>query len=187
MSDTIALVLGTVRHNRLGIRAAQFILTKVREAGYDPILIDPMEEKLPLLDKKYEDYEEGQAPDKLEKLHSIFENATGILLIAAEYNYSPSPAMLNTLDHFWDEFKRKPFGVVSYSYGPYGGARSAEHLRSTVGGLGGVMVPGCMPIPQLHKKIDKEGNAIEEKMHTFADRFLKEFFWYVETLKAGRA
>src|SRR5262249_8626053 len=52
----IVAVYGSVRADRQGIRAARFIVNECRARGHEVTLVDPIEYRLPLLDKMYKEY-----------------------------------------------------------------------------------------------------------------------------------
>jgi len=56
MGFNIAVIYGSVRTSRQGIKGARFLVKKLEERGHNVTLIDPMEYKLPLLDKMYKEY-----------------------------------------------------------------------------------------------------------------------------------
>lgn len=56
MSLKIVIFYGSVRSERQGIKAARFIVKKCQERAHDVALIDPLEYRLPLLDKMYKAY-----------------------------------------------------------------------------------------------------------------------------------
>ncbi|HEX2020981.1 MAG TPA: NADPH-dependent FMN reductase, partial [Aurantimonas sp.] len=72
MSLLVPVILGTVRSERQGIKAVRFIMAKLRERGHEPVLVDPLELDLPLLDKMYKEYPRGEAPEKLERLADLY-------------------------------------------------------------------------------------------------------------------
>src|SRR5665213_2911244 len=55
MADSllVPVVYGSVRSERQGIKAARFLVTALRERGCTPVLVDPLEQRLPLLDRMY--------------------------------------------------------------------------------------------------------------------------------------
>lgn len=181
----IAVLYGSVRHHRQGIRAARFIEKLAAARGWEVDFIDAKAENLPLLDEMYKEME--NPPEGLQRLHQRLEAAEGYLVVTGEYNHSFPPALKNLLDHFQQEYLFKPAGIVSYSAGIFGGVRSAVQLRITLGELGMVTISSMLPILSVHKSIDEEGNAQDEKYEKFAARFLDEFAWYVEALSRQRA
>jgi hypothetical protein len=58
----IAVIYGSVRKARQGIKAARFVINKVGQRGHEATLIDALEYPLPLLDKMYKEFEDGAAP-----------------------------------------------------------------------------------------------------------------------------
>ena len=59
MSLRLIAVYGSVRSDRQGIRAARFIVNECRARGHEVTLIDPLEYRLPLLDKMYKEHPTG--------------------------------------------------------------------------------------------------------------------------------
>ena len=100
MPFNICIFYGSVRSSRQGIRAARYIRTELNKRGHDTTLIDPMETSLPLLDKMYKEYPEGEAPANMEKIAAALREADGILIVTAEYNHSLPPALKNLLDQY---------------------------------------------------------------------------------------
>ena len=59
MDLKVAVIYGSVRTDRQGIKAAKYLHAKLLERGYQVDFIDPLEYKLPFLDKMYKEYEPG--------------------------------------------------------------------------------------------------------------------------------
>ncbi len=83
MSLLVPVLLGSVRTERQGIKAARYILAQLRARGHEPVLVDPMEKKLPLLDRMYKEYTKGTAPPVLEALASLYRRADGFMIVSA--------------------------------------------------------------------------------------------------------
>lgn len=186
MTLKVVLVYGSVRENRQGIKAARFMKKKIEDRGYEVDFIDPKEWDLPLLEKMYKSYEEGQAPDKLQKLQKIMDNADGYVLVSAEYNHGPPAALKNLLDHFLEEYYTKASALVTYSAGSFGGVRAAVEWRAILSEMGMPSIPSVLPISKVQDAFDEEGNPKDEKYHERAEKFLNEFEWYVTALKQKR-
>src|SRR5689334_16657505 len=97
---TVPVLLGSVRRDRQGIRAARLVVNALADRGHEPVLVDPLELQLPLLDRMYKEYESGRAPAPLERLAALYRRADGFLIVSAEYNHGMPPALKNLLDHF---------------------------------------------------------------------------------------
>ena len=186
MSLVMPVILGSVRSDRNGIRAGRFLVAKLEARGYEAPLVDPLELKLPLLDRMYKEYPKGEAPAPLEHLASLLRRADAYVVVSGEYNHSIPPALSNTLDHFLEEYFWRPSGICCYSAGQFGGVRAAMQLRAMLAELGTPSIPSLLPIPRIHKALDEAGTPSEEWLGKAADKFLGELTWYAEALKAQR-
>lgn len=180
------MIYGSVRHHRKGIRAARFMANECRKRGFDTTLVDPVELDLPLLDKMYKEYDEEVAPENIEKLATILRDADGFIIVSAEYNHSIPPALSNLLDHYLEEYFFKPSAIVSYSKGSFGGVRAAMQLRAMLAEMGMSSIPSLLAIPKIHEAFDEDGSPNDKVYFQRAKRFLDEFEWYAEALKAKR-
>lgn len=170
----------------MGGRAATMIMRELQRRGHDVHLVDPAVLQLPLLDRMYKEYPGGEAPETLEGLAQIYRSVDGFLVVSAEYNHGIPPALKNLLDHFLEEYFWRPSGIVCYSAGSFGGVRAAMQLRMTLAELGMPSIPSLLPIPRIAEAIDEDGVAAQPVMARSMERFLDEFFWYVEALGAQR-
>ncbi len=183
---TIPVLLGSVRSDRKGIRAARFIIDTLTARGHEPVLVDPLVLQLPLLDRMYKEYPKGEAPQVLEHLAALYRRADGFLVVSAEYNNSIPPALSNLLDHFLEEYFWRPSGIVCYSAGQFGGVRAAMQLRMALAELGMPSVPSLLPIPRIQQAIDETGKPMAEWIGPSTGRFLAEFEWYAQALRHQR-
>ena len=187
MPLTIPVLLGSVRTERQGIRAARFMMALLSGRGHAPVLVDPLEKPLPMLDRMYKEFPKGAAPQVMEELAALYRRADGFVIVTAEYNQSVPPALKNLLDHFLEEYFWRPSAIVSYSAGRYGGVRAAVTLRTVLAEMGMSSVPSVLSIPSIHAALTEEGVATEGWIDKAAARQLDEFDWYAEALAARRA
>ena len=186
MSLTVPVILGSVRADRQGLRAARFLVGQLEARGHAAPLVDPAELKLPLLDRMYKEYPKGEAPEPLERLAALYRRADAFLVVSAEYNHSVPPALSNTLDHFLEEYFWRPSAICCYSAGPYGGVRAAMQLRAMLAELGMPSIPSLLPIPRVGKALSEQGEPAEDWLTRAASRFLDELTWYAEALRDKR-
>jgi NAD(P)H-dependent FMN reductase len=186
MGLLIPVLLGSVRTDRQGIKAARFIIAQLQARGHDPVLVDPVEKPLPLLDRMYKEHPAGRAPAVLEELAALYRRADGFMIVTAEYNQSVPPALKNLLDHFLEEYFWRPSAILSYSAGRFGGVRAAVALRTILGELGMPSIPSILAIPSIGTTLSADGAATEKWIEKSASRFLAEFAWYAEALAARR-
>lgn len=187
MPLVMPVLLGSVRSERQGLRAARFLVAALEARGIAAPLVDPAELKLPLLDRMYKEYPAGEAPAALEELAVLYRRSDAFVVVSAEYNHSIPPALSNLLDHFLEEYSWRPSAICCYSAGQYGGVRAAMQLRAMLGELGMPSIPSLLPIPRIGKALDPEGQAADAWLPKAAGRFLDELVWYAEALAAKRA
>ena len=183
---SIAVLLGSVRRDRMGDRAARLVVDELERRGHEVHLVDPLELQLPLLDRMYKEHPAGEAPENLERLAQLYRSADGFLVVSGEYNHGIPPALKNLLDHFLEEYFWRPSGIVCYSAGGFGGVRAAMQLRMTLAELGMPSVPSLLPIPRIAETITEDGVAAEITVRSM-NRFLDEFLWYAGALAEARA
>jgi NAD(P)H-dependent FMN reductase len=183
----IPILLGSVRSDRIGIRAARFIEAALKQRGHATTLVDPMVLQLPLLDRMYKEHPKGEAPAPLEDLATLYRAADGFMIVSGEYNNGIPPALKNLLDYFLEEYFWRPSAILCYSAGRFGGVRAAMQLRMTLAELGMPSIPSIFAIGQLQKVIDTDGTPLQPDALRGAGRFLDEFAWYARAMATERA
>lgn len=187
MSLAFTVLYGSVRSARQGIKYARFLTAQLAARGHTVTLIDPLEYRLPLVDRRYREYAQGTAPEPLPKLADILRTADGFLFVTGEYNFGIPPALKNLLDHFVEEWYWRPAAIACYSAGAFGGVRAAMQLRITLGALGMASIPSIQPMPHVHDQFDEDGTSRDAAHERRVVRFLEEFEWYAKALKTARA
>jgi len=182
----LLIIYGSVRRDRQGIKAAKFIVEACRGRGHRTTLVDPAEDRLPLLDRMYKEYPAGEAPETLERLARQIRQADAFIIVSGEYNHSIPPALTNLLDHFLEEYFWRPSAIVCYSAGGFGGVRAAMQLRAMLCELGTPSIPSLLPVPRVQDAFDDDGRPHDEGYHARAARFLDELEWYANAMKAAR-
>ena len=162
------------------------MFAELQRRGCEPVLIDPLEYRLPLLDRMYKEYERGTAPPQLEELAQLYRRADGFAIVSGEYNNSIPPALKNLLDHFLEEYFWRPSAIVCYSGGRFGGVRAAMQLRAALSEMGMPSIPSLLPIPTVQTAFSLEGVPADEKFVERNDDFFREFVWYMKALRAAR-
>ena len=182
-----AVIYGSARRGRQGIKAARFIVRKLEERDHVVTLVDSLEHPLPLLDLMYKEYEKGTAPKAMQTVGEVLNTADGFIIVSAEYNHSIPAALKNLLDHFQSEYLYKPSAIVTYSAGPFGGVRSLINLRAILAELGTPSIPSAFPVSQIQNAFDDDGNPLDQAYHERIVKFLDEYEWYANALKHARS
>jgi len=180
------VMVGSVRSDRQGIKAARFVEHGLAGRGHEVSLVDPCELRLPLLDRMYKEYPKGQAPDVLERLAALYRSADGFVVVSGEYNHSIPPALSNLIDHFLEEYFFRPSAIVCYSAGQFGGVRAAMQLRALLAEVGMSSIPSILPIPSIGRAFDEAGHAVDAGFGRRFERFAKEFEWHAAALREAR-
>jgi len=185
MKQTISVFFGSIRPERAGENVAKWIVRTLEHSGYDVHLIDPVkhQELQTLIVPNH--YNPKPSEDMI-KVHQWLQESDGFILVTPEYNHSFSGAIKNALDNFMPEYEKKPFGIVSYSTGPFGGIRANEALRIVVSELKGVSTPIPFMIPTVQDVFNDEGIPKDPQYDSRLKTFLEDFGWYVHTLKEAR-
>lgn len=187
MSLNIAIIYGSVRENRQGIKFAKHLTKECIKRNYETTLIDPMEYNLGLMDKMLKSYKDEEPPKVLVKLSEILKEADGFIVVSGEYNHSIPPVLSNLMDYFQTEYFFKAAAITTYSAGVFGGVRAAMQLRAFLSELGMVTISSTLPVGKVQSVFDDDGNLLDEKYEKRINKFLDEFEWYVNALKNARA
>ena len=162
-------------------------MRELERRGCEPVLVDPLELRLPLLDKMYKEYPPGGAPAQLQMLAELYRSADGFAIVSGEYNHGIPPALKNLLDHFLEQYFWRPSGIICYSSGQFGGVRAAMQLRMTLGELGMPSIPSLLPIPKIAKALYDDGEPMNPAFCEWNAAFFDEFLWYMEALHVQRS
>jgi len=186
MGLKVAVLVGSVRSDRQGIKAARFVDRALVARGHHATIVDPIEVNLPLLDRMYKEYEKGKVPAVLERLATLYRGADAFVVVSGEYNHSIPPALSNLLDHFLEEYFFRPSAIVCYSAGAFGGVRAAMQLRAMLAELGMPSIPSLFPIPKIGQVFDDNAQALDPAVERRFARFAAELEWYAGALRDAR-
>jgi NAD(P)H-dependent FMN reductase len=181
-----AVIYGSARRGRQGIKAARFVARKLEERSHVVAVVDSLEYQLPFLDLMYKEYEAEKAPKPMRAVGEILEKADGFVIVSAEYNHSVPAALKNLLDHFQSEYFYKPSAIVTYSAGSFGGVRALINLRAILAELGTPSIPSAFPVSQIGDAFDDDGYPLDKAYDERIIKFLDEFEWYASALKNAR-
>lgn len=151
------------------------------------MLVDPLEKRLPLLDRMYKEFPPDEAPPVMRELADLYVRADGFCIVSGEYNHGIPPALKNILDHFLEEYAWRPASIVCYSGGQFGGVRAAMQLRMSLAEMGMVTIPSLFPLPHVGEAFAEDGTPANPRTTASASRFIEELIWYMRALKHQRA
>jgi NAD(P)H-dependent FMN reductase len=187
MSLHTAILYGSVREARAGIRVVRYLTAALRRRGHTTAVIDAAEQRLPLLDRMYKEYVHDSAPAVLEALAELYRRMDAFVIVSGEYNHGIPPALKNLLDHFLEEYFFRPSAIVCYSAGQFGGVRAAMQLRITLAELGMSSIPSLLAIPRVQDAFTPAGDPTDPAFERHSERFFRELEWYAHALQQARA
>jgi NAD(P)H-dependent FMN reductase len=188
----VPVLLGSVRSERLGDRAAKWAMAQLKKRGHEAVLVDAAALDLPILDKMWKEIKQNTPAkyaalrEKLAPVAELYARADGFCIVSAEYNHSIPPGMSNLIDHFLEEYFFRPSAIVCYSNRVFGGVRGAMQLRAMLAEVGMPSIPSIQPIPSVGDALSKDGVALTEALAEKTGRFWDEFDWYMRAFKAER-
>ena len=185
-------MLGSVRSERMGERAAKWAMAQLKARGHEAVLVDAAELKLPLLDKMWKEIKQDPPAEyaalhaKLAPLAELYARTDGFCVVSAEYNHSIPPGLSNLIDYFLEEYFFRPSAIVCYSNGQFGGVRAAMQLRAMLAETGMPSIPSLQPIPLIGQSLSEDGIALTQQLAEKSTTFFDEFDWYMRAMKAER-
>lgn len=181
----IPIILGSIRRNRESLKAAKFVLKTM--SAFPLIqteLLDLKEMNIPMMEERLRVRDDP--PASIKELSMRMTRADSIVIVTPEYNSGYPGVLKNALDYLKEEYKRKPFGIITVSSAWSGGMLCLASLRQVVLHLGGVPIPATLPIPQVQDTFDNEGNPRDSKWHKRAKDYFEELLWFTEALSAQK-
>ncbi|HML27895.1 MAG TPA: NAD(P)H-dependent oxidoreductase [Hyphomicrobium sp.] len=189
MSDKILVFYGSYRSDRMGIRLADFVVSRLKQRGADVEFIDAKAVNLPMLDRMYKEHKPGTAPAALEDLAQKIKAADAFVFVVGEYNWGIQPGLKNLTDHFLEEWFWRPAAIASYSAGRMAGARSATAWHGTLSEMGMIVISSTLSVGPIGQTLGPDGEplgdagkALEKSFPRFAD----DLAWWTEAGKAQR-
>ncbi len=189
MTDRILVFYGSYRRDRMGIRLADYCVRKLAERGAEVELIDAQAVGLPMLDRMYKEYPEGEAPDALKSLAGKIRAADAFVFVVGEYNWSVQPGLKNLTDHFLEEWFWRPAAIASYSAGRTGGVRAALAWRDILGEMGMAVISSTIAVGKIGDALDAQGqpqggggDALDRQF----PRFAADLAWWADAARGQR-
>ncbi len=124
----LAIVIGSIRPNRFGGHAAQWIEEIARRrTDFEVELIDLKDYPMPLFAEEASPLYAPSKNEVAQRWQKKVGEFDAFIFTAAEYNRGPTAVLKNAFDSALNEWKNKPVSFVGY--GGVGGARAIEQLR----------------------------------------------------------
>jgi NAD(P)H-dependent FMN reductase len=152
MSLHIALLYGSVREARAGIRIVRFLEAACGGAGARQKSSTPPNCTCRCSTACTRNISGAALRPSFEALAGLYRKVDAFAIVSGEYNHGIPPGLKNLLDHFLKEYFFRPSAIVCYSAGQFGGVRAAMQLRMMLAELGMSSTPRCCRFPESRKR-----------------------------------
>ena len=167
---TILAFAGSTRSDSYNKKLARIAAEAARAAGADVTVVDLRDLPMPIFDQDLE-AAEGLPPNAV-KFRELLLAHQGLLISSPEYNSSITAVLKNAID--WASrptpsqpalvcFNDKVAALVSASPGNLGGLRGLVHLRSILGNIGVVVLPGQFALARAGEAFNPDGSLKNPK------------------------
>lgn len=180
------IVVASTRPGRVGPSVAAWFQRVARdEASFDVHLVDLAEFGLPVYDEPRHPRLQQYEHEHTRAWAASVAAADAFVLVTPEYNFGPTPALLNALDYVYNEWCYKPAAFVSYG-GISGGIRAVQMTKQTLTTLKMVPIMEAVTIPFVSEHV-KDGRFEAKEVHAkSAEAMLKELHRWAEALRPMR-
>jgi NAD(P)H-dependent FMN reductase len=174
---TLAIIIASTRAGRAGGPVADWFFGRARGHGkFEVDLIDLKQVNLPLLDEPHHPRLQQYEHEHTKRWSDRIQRTDAFVFVTPEYNYGPSPALLNALDYLYKEWNYKAAGFVSYG-GISGGLRAVQITKQVVSTLKMVPLVEAVAVPFFARRIEndafKSDDALDKSAATMLDELAR--------------
>ena len=129
MALKLHTIIASTRPGRVGLHVGKwFHEYALKHGGFDATLVDLADFDLPVYDEPHHPRLQKYEREHTKRWAESVRSADAFVFVTPEYNYSPSPSLVNALDYVYLEWNYKPAGFVSYG-GVSGGLRAVQVVK----------------------------------------------------------
>lgn len=187
----LMVLTASTRPGRVGPAvAAWFNDAARRHASFDVAPADLAEFNLPVFDEPNHPAQRKYEHEHTRRWSTAVGAADAFALVVPEYNFGPTPALVNALNYLYHEWCYKPVGFVSYG-GVSGGMRGVQVAKGLCTTLKMMPMYEAVPIPNVNALLKDEGGrkvfTPNEHHEKGAAALLTELLKWATALKTIRA
>ncbi|MBD3649693.1 MAG: NAD(P)H-dependent oxidoreductase [Pseudomonadales bacterium] len=177
---------GSTRKESFNRKLLDAAIRAARDQGADVTSVSLDDFPMPIYNGDLE--AESGLPEGARRLKELMQQHTGIIIGCPEYNGFMTPLLMNTID--WcsrsddagadlSPFRDKPVLITSASPCPFGGSRSATHLRTMLAGMGCIVLPYTISLSNAGNAFSDAGSVKDDKFQSRIDRSVSGFLRFV--------
>ena len=150
------VIVASTRPGRVGVHVARWFHEVAQtHTAFETEWVDLADLALPMYDEpkhpRLRDYQHAHT----RRWSGIVDAADAFVFVTPEYNFSPTPALINAIDYVFHEWAYKPIGFVSYG-GVSGGLRAVQATKLIVSALKAVPISEAVVVPFVGQHV-KDG------------------------------
>ena len=181
---------GSLRRDSYNKKLIKIAAEGARKAGAEVTLLDLRDLDLPLYDGDLED-DKGLPPGG-RRLKDLMLASDGFLISSPEYNSSISGALKNAID--WASrpcegekplecFEGKVAALMATSPGALGGMRGLVTVRSILGNIGVIVLPGQVAVSKAGEAFAADGSLNDAKRQASIEKLGADLTVFLKKLK----
>lgn len=175
----IAIISASVRTGRASHRVALFFRNFILGGGHASAdIIDLMEYNFPVFEERLTFQVSPDA--KVKEFAERIKAADAVIIVTPEYNGGYPASLKNVTDLLYEEWYRKPVGIVTVSNGPFGGSQVVTSLLFTLWKIKAWVVPVMFPVPKVEESYNEAGEPKDQSVIRRAEGYVKEILWCIE-------
>lgn len=187
MSLNLNVIIASTRPGRVGAAVATWFHGHAKAHGaFDAHLVDLADFNLPVYDEPRHPRLRQYEHEHTRRWSASVEAADAYVFVVPEYNFGPTPALLNALNYVYLEWNDKPAGFVSYG-GISGALRSVQMTKLTLTTLKMMPLMEAVTIPMVTGQLSDGAFTPNELQEKSADALLAELQRWGTALKGMRA
>jgi NAD(P)H-dependent FMN reductase len=181
------VITSSTRPGRVGPSVARWFHGFAVEHGkFEATLVDLADFDLPVYDEPKHPVLQQYEHEHTKRWSASVAAADAFVFVTPEYNFGPTPALLNALDYVYKEWNYKPAGFVSYG-GVSGGIRAVQITKQSLTTLKMVPIVEAVVIQMVPQHLDENKVFKPKDVHTSsATAVLDELLRWAEALKPLR-
>ncbi|TXK50531.1 NAD(P)H-dependent oxidoreductase [Pontibacter qinzhouensis] len=176
----IAIISSSVRTGRKTHRVALFFQKYITENKLATTeILDLKEYNFPVFEERLQ-YQKEPTEQMLDFANRI-KQADGVIIATPEYNGGYPASLKNVLDLLYDEWYRKPIGLVTVSGGTFGGSQVMTSLLFTLWKIRAWVAPAKFQVSKVQDSYDEAGNPTDKATtDKIANGFMQELLWCMQ-------
>jgi NAD(P)H-dependent FMN reductase len=180
------VVIASTRPGRVGSAVARwFFDLATRESAFETHLVDLADFNLPIYDEPKHPRLQQYEHEHTKRWSDSVAAADAFVFVTPEYNYGPTPALLNALNYVYNEWNYKPAAFVSYG-GVSGGLRAVQMTKQTLTTLKMAPILEAVTVPMVAQHVANGAFSPNDMHDQSARHLLAELRRWAEALRPMR-